>query len=81
VTAPKELAKALKAASAKISNQDVDGTLELLDAYGAMVEATGNTLFIETELPLRTRVKFLSPNEPADYDWATIAKRAAALDR
>lgn len=78
-TAPKDLGKAVKSASAKISNQDVDGTLELLDAYGAMVEATGNALFIETELPLRTRVKFLSPDDPADYDWAAIGKRAAAL--
>lgn len=81
VTAPKGMVNTVKSASAKIGKQDVAGTLELLDTYGAMVEATGNALFIETELPLRTRVKFLSPNDPKNYDWTAIAERAAALTR
>lgn len=43
------------------------------------VDATGNALFIETELPFRTRVKFLSLDDLADYDLAAVAERAATL--
>lgn len=81
VTVSKEVSKIAKSASTKISKQDIAETIELLDAYGAVVEATGNALFIETELPLRTRVKFLSPDDPEDYDWTAIAERAASLAR
>lgn len=78
-TPPKGLSKRVQAASDKIDGHHIEGVHELLDAYGVVVEATGNSLFIQTELPLRTRVKFLSPVERAAYDWDLIAARAALL--
>lgn len=73
------LTKLVSAAARKIGNHEVDGTFELLDAYGELVTATGNTLFITTELPLRTRVKFLSPRNADEYDWDRVAARVTVL--
>lgn len=70
---------AVKSAAAKIERKDVAGPLELLDAYGALVAATGNSLFIETELPLRMRTNFLSPADVDAYDWSAVAARADRL--
>lgn len=78
---PAAVAAAVKAASAKIKKKNVSGTHDLLDAYGLLVEATGNSLFIDTELPLRMRTKFLSPTDADAHDWAEIARRADALTK
>lgn len=79
LTIPKPSVKLFKAAATKIGRHDAAGIHDLLDAYGTVVEATGNTLFIETELPLRTRVKFLSPDAPSDDDWEHLTERASAV--
>lgn len=75
------LAKQAAAAAKKIGDHDVSGTFELLDAYGDLVVATGNALFITTKLPLRTRVKFLSPRGSEAYDWDEVATRAETLKK
>lgn len=75
-----DLKKRLSSAAKKIAGRDVTGTFDLLEAYGELVASTGNALFIATELPLRTRVKFLSPREVDAYDWDAVEQRVRTLE-
>lgn len=77
----KAVAGTLFSAQEKVTRRDRDGVLDLLDAYAGLVALTGNTLLIEAELPLRTRVKFLTPADTDAVDWAAINDAAAALDK
>lgn len=78
---PAGFRKQVDAVAAKVAKKDASAPNDLLDAFGVLVAATGNEAFIGTELPLRTRVKFLSSDDPADYDWAALAVRAKTLTK
>ncbi|MBD8704914.1 GntR family transcriptional regulator [Frigoribacterium sp. CFBP 13712] len=78
----KAVAKTVAASIRQLEARDMSGAATLLDAQGALAVASGNTLLTETEEPLRIRVKFLSPGEPAGYDWdalLTVAREVEAL--
>ncbi|KQQ27800.1 hypothetical protein ASF54_03310 [Frondihabitans sp. Leaf304] len=77
----KTVAKSLSDAEKAIKNEDPAGVLALLDAYGETVLASGNDLFIAAELPLRTRVKFLTPKDAGKIDWTGVAVSADRLKR
>ena len=75
----KTLIKQLDQIHARLEAHDLDAVKDLLDAYGALVTATGNDLFARTEEPLRTRVKFLTPRDPAAVDFLGLSRQAASL--
>lgn len=74
-----EVAARAAAARSAIEAEDLHGYRNLLDAYGSLVTALGNPLFIDAERRARGRAKFHAAADDVNTDWAAVGEAAAAL--
>ena len=75
----KTLSKSIAIARKQLKAKDLEGPGTLLDVQGELAKASGNTLFVGAEEPLRIRVNFLRPREADSYDWEALLAVADEL--
>lgn len=74
-----EVAARATTARRAIEAEDLAGYRNLLDAYGALVAALGNPLFIDAERSARGRAKFHAAAADVTIDWSAASETAASL--
>jgi len=74
-----EVAARASAARRAIEEEGLAGYRDVLDAYGSLVAALGNPLFIDAERSARGRAKFHAAADDVNVDWRAAREAAAAL--